>query len=247
MRALSQVDCLALWENGRMLHPLDKGLLAIHAAFPEARDESVADWPLGRRNRALAELYCACFSPSFQGWTECRKCGEKLEFNVDGNALIASCAPQSCSSVQVDGQSFRLPTTRDLALIAGEPDALQASLRLFNQCVVEEARGETTESQAEPQKTTREWTEESIEAIGACMAQADPLAEILLHFDCPACGQSFEENLDLPAFLWSKLESCAMRLMLDIHALASAYGWSEKEILALAPARRDFYLQAVRA
>ena len=54
MRALTHADFLSLWEKGRGLHPLDQGLLAIHAAFPEAR-ETVADWPLGQRNRALAE------------------------------------------------------------------------------------------------------------------------------------------------------------------------------------------------
>jgi hypothetical protein len=53
MRALTHADFLSLWEKGRGLHPLDQGLLAIHAAFPEAR-ETVADWPLGQRNRATA-------------------------------------------------------------------------------------------------------------------------------------------------------------------------------------------------
>jgi hypothetical protein len=32
-----------------------------------------------------------------------------------------------------------------------------------------------------------------------------------------------------------------------VHALASVYGWSEKEILSLSPARRQFYLEATRA
>jgi hypothetical protein len=35
--------------------------------------------------------------------------------------------------------------------------------------------------------------------------------------------------------------------MLDVHTLASAYGWSESEILSLNPARREFYLEMVRA
>ena len=41
MRTLSQADLLALWESGRTLHPIDQGLLAIHAAFPDTRHESV--------------------------------------------------------------------------------------------------------------------------------------------------------------------------------------------------------------
>jgi hypothetical protein len=33
---------------------------------------------------------------------------------------------------------------------------------------------------------------------------------------------------------------------MEIHAIASAYGWSEKEILALSDPRRAFYLEMVR-
>ena len=63
---MQHADFLSLWEKGRALHPLDQGLLAIHAAFPEAT--SIADWPLGQRNRALAELHfgAAVFNACFK-------------------------------------------------------------------------------------------------------------------------------------------------------------------------------------
>ena len=89
------------------------------------------------------------------------------------------------------------------------------------------------------------------------MALADPLAEIMLHFDCPACGTSFDESLDLAAFLWAEIEGQAKRLCCEVHTLASAYGWSETEILSLsagAPrilprdgARMTGYLQRLAA
>jgi hypothetical protein len=34
---------------------------------------------------------------------------------------------------------------------------------------------------------------------------------------------------------------------MDVHALASAYGWSEREILALSDTRRRLYLEMVSA
>ena len=77
------------------------------------------------------------------------------------------------------------------------------------------------------------------------MVQADPLAEILLDFDCPACGASFQEGLELASFVWAELEARARRLLMDVHTLASAYGWGEAEILALSAARREFYLEMV--
>jgi hypothetical protein len=93
----------------------------------------------------------------------------------------------------------------------------------------------------------REWSEEEIEAVGERMAAADPLAEILLRFDCPSCGASFDESLDLTSFLWAEMEGRAKRMLLEVHTLASAYGWSEAEILSLSPARREVYLEMARA
>ena len=86
MHPLTQAGLLNLWETGRPLHPLDRGLLAVEATAAESAT-AVADWPLGRRNRALAELHATMFGRRLRGWTECRGCGERLEFDVDAMAL----------------------------------------------------------------------------------------------------------------------------------------------------------------
>jgi hypothetical protein len=233
MRTLTQVDTLALWESGRTLHPIDQGLLAVKTAFPETRDESVADWPLGRRNRALAELHFACFGPRLSGWTTCRACGEKLEFNVDGRALVETGAATADEAVAIGERRFRLPTSRDLARIADAAQPEDAARSLLDLCLV---AGDATA-----------WSDEEIEAAGERLAAADPLAEVRLDFKCPACGEAFEESLDLASFLWSELEGRAKRLLLDVHLLARAYGWSEAEVLALSPVRRKIYLEMVEA
>ena len=238
MQSLSQADCLALWESGRALHPLDRGLLAVHAAFPESRTESIPDWPLGRRNRALAELHCASFDRWLRGWTACEQCAERLEFQVDGQALMASGEERACVPIAYAGSEFRLPTSRDLAAIAEESDPSAAALRLLRQCRIASNSSEASDEG---------WSEAELEVIGERMAAADPLAEILLHFDCPVCGCAFDESLDLTAFLWAEMESRAKRLLLDVHELATAYGWSEAEILSLSAARRNAYLEMVRA
>jgi hypothetical protein len=237
MRTLAQVDYLALWESGRRLHPLDQGLLAVQTAFPETRGESVADWPLGRRNRALAELQCACFGPTLSGWTVCRQCGEKLEFQVDGQTLAQTAVGDAAEPVSVDGFCFRLPTSRDLARIADLPDAASAARRLLELCLLSRDDGEAPHA----------WSEQELDSAGEHLALADPLAEVLLHFQCPTCNESFEESLDLAVFLWSEFEGRAKRMLLDVHTLASAYGWSEAEVLALSPARRSFYLEMVQS
>jgi len=234
MRTLTQADFLALWETGRSLHPLDQGVLAVQAAFPEI-EESIADWPLGRRNRALAELRCAVFGSKVRGWTSCRQCREQLEFQLDGRAWAESESPAGKDRIGVGELNYRLPTSRDLAAVAAEQEAPTAARRLLQLCCVPDGAPD------------RAWSDEEIDAVGECMAAADPLAEILLRFDCPSCGASFDESLDLPTFLWAEMESRAKRMLLAVHTLAAAYGWSEAEILSLSPARREIYLEMVRA
>jgi hypothetical protein len=240
VRALAQADFLSLWEKGRALHPLDQGLLAIDAAFPEAESENIADWPLGRRNRALAELHCFYFGTVMEGWTSCPQCGEKLEFNVDGRALAESPQPQQSERIVVHGGTFRLPTSRDLAHIVQKREASEdseaAAVQLLRACRVD-GGGEDAPT----------WSEEEIEEAGEKMAEADPLAEIVLDFQCPVCNSESHESLDLPRFLWAELEAVARRLAMEVHTLASAYGWSESEILSLSDARRRLYLEMVNA
>lgn len=241
MRILNNADFLTLWETGRQLHPLDRGLLAIRASLPEiadtlAAEEPIADWPLGRRNRALAELRALYFGPRLEGWMACSQCGEKLEFEVDCRSLVETCDHTSSHTIAVDGSTFRLPTSRDLACIAGETDPQRAAMLLLESCVVDHA---TT--------GTGEWAQGKIEEVAAEMARADPLAEISLGFECPACQNTSEEILDLPSFIWAEIEARAGRLLLEVHALASRYGWAESAILTMSESRRAAYLQMVQA
>jgi hypothetical protein len=234
MRVLTQVDFLALWEIGRSLHPLDQAVLTVEAAFPQEA-ENVADWPIGQRNRALAELHCACFGPSLRGWTACRDCEEQLEFEINARALIETGASGGEQFVLVDGQSYRLPTSRDLAAVMHIKDPIVGTQRLLEQCCT---------AQKLPANA---WNEEQIDAIGQSIAAADPLAEIMLSFDCPGCGSHFEQSLDLPSFVWAEIEGCVSRLLFDVHTLALAYGWSESDILSMSAARRGSYLKMLRA
>jgi hypothetical protein len=79
------------------------------------------------------------------------------------------------------------------------------------------------------------------------MARADPMAETRLKLNCPACGGQWDETLDLTAFFWAEVEARAKRLLLEVHTLASSYGWSEREILSLSEPRRAFYIERARS
>jgi hypothetical protein len=232
MQALTPSELLVLWDAGSPLGPLDRGVLVAHAT--SSRSENPADWPLGRRNRALAQLHCATFGSVLRGWTRCRGCGEQLEFSFDGHG-VANATPESAEHdlVKLGVWSFRLPTSRDLAAVVQEQSEQTAARRLMSACLVGSERG------------SEDWSDDDVRAIEEGFAEADPLAEIRLHFECPACSASFDENMDLGRFVWATIDSQAKRLLRDVHILASTYGWSEGQILALSPSRRSTYLQLV--
>ncbi|HEY7334961.1 MAG TPA: hypothetical protein VH639_08760 [Bryobacteraceae bacterium] len=231
MRALSSASVLDLWEKGLSLHPLDRSLLALGATVSGTPRESPADWPLGRRNRALAELHSFWFRPNLQAWVACPQCGEKLEFELDGPSLLAREEPSSMEPVTVNGLAFRLPTSRDLARVAGETDARRAAVRLLESCL---------EGNEPP-----EWSEEDLERIGQKLALADPMAETRIGLQCSECRHEWNENLDISEFLWAEIEARAKHLLWEIHSLAAVYGWSEAEILSLSEMRRSRYLEMV--
>ncbi|HEY3860536.1 MAG TPA: hypothetical protein VGO59_01505 [Verrucomicrobiae bacterium] len=232
MRAFSNVDCLHLWESGAGLHPLDQGLLALSAALPETPGESLLDWPLGRRNAALAQLRCSSFGPKLQGWTACGKCGEKLEVEMDARWLTGQ--ESSMEPVIVNGQSFRLVTSRDLAQAAREADVPRAAMCLAQSCCLDSG-------------AAHGWSEEELEQIGQQLALADPLAETRLALRCPDCQYEWQETFDVAAFLWREIETRARKLLVEIHTLAAAYGWAEADILAMSGRRRAAYLEMAQS
>jgi hypothetical protein len=46
-------------------------------------------------------------------------------------------------------------------------------------------------------------------------------------------------------FLWQDVAQAAQHLLDEVHALATAYGWREPEILALSAARRSYYIDKI--
>jgi hypothetical protein len=237
MRVLSCSDCLNLWESGAGLHPLDQGLLTLGVALPGTSHAALADWPLGKRNLALVQLSCASFGSLLQGWMACGNCNENLEIEMDGQALVDSSADENRTleePILFKGQSFRLPTTRDLARAAKETDVRLAAIRLADSCCLETAE-------------SRDWSDDDLDHLGRRLAMADPLAEIRLALRCPVCGNEWTENLDIISFLWREIEARARKLLFEVHTLASAYGWSEADILSMSDNRRALYLEMAQS
>ena len=71
-------------------------------------------------------------------------------------------------------------------------------------------------------------------------------AELSTRTTCAVCGAEWTETLDVLAHVWADVETTALALLSEVAEIATAYGWSEAEILSLSPERRSTYLTWAR-
>jgi hypothetical protein len=83
-------------------------------------------------------------------------------------------------------------------------------------------------------------------AIAQRLAEADAGAEMQLALACPNCRHAWQTPFDIVSYLWAEIEAWARRLLDEVHVLASAYSWPEREILGLTPWRRRAYLELIQ-
>ncbi|HYH78320.1 MAG TPA: hypothetical protein VEX86_00935, partial [Longimicrobium sp.] len=90
MRSLAPAAVLEVWERGAARHPVDRALVLLSAAYPRASHAELAALPLGERDAALLRLRRATVGAELSAFTACGACGERLEFSLDGDALLSS-------------------------------------------------------------------------------------------------------------------------------------------------------------
>lgn len=243
MRPLLAPEILRVWEEGERQLPLDRALTMLSAGCPEQTREELALMSIAARDAAIWQLRELTFGPQFNGFTECPQCGERLEFNLDASdfrnnqseALADDRYEFETGGVKLQ---YRLPNSRDLAMVATCDDVETARDLLVRRCVAR--TGEETGAGLDGDLTT-----EQIAQLVGRMAESAPQAEVLLDFNCPACGHVWQSLFDIVMFFWTELAAEARRLLREVHALARAYGWREAEILALSPRRRQAYLEMI--
>ncbi len=233
-------DLLALWEAGSQRHPIDRALLLCGWARPQQPSEALADLPLGSLQRTLLELRAACYGPRIEAWTTCGACGSRQEFSLDIDALLAELSLVATpAAVRVGEQEFRLPTSRDLVAVSDQSDPRLAARQLLERCLLTPA---SAGDGIDPPPLAEAG---HLEQVEAALEAADPAADIALALSCSDCGHGWSTSLDIGALLWEELTAQARALLLEVHALARSYGWSERQILDLTPWRRAAYLGLV--
>lgn len=237
---LSASELLDAWESGLAQPPVQRALTLLSAIRPQMPLDDLAGLSIGQRDAGLLSLREETFGSSLVCLADCPGCRERLEvsFNIaDLRAPSANPEPATLSlSVEGYRVQFRSPNSFDLFAIADSKDVTEGRDLLLQRCLLlAEHNGE--------EKAPRELPAGVIAAIVERMAEADPQADVQLAFSCPLCEHRWQAAFDIVSFFWSEINAWAYRTLRDVHALASAYGWHESEILSLGPARRRVYLE----
>ena len=243
MKALNALELLDVWEQGLGSPPSVGVMLLLAAACPDVNAASLAELTIGERDGLLLTQREWLFGPQLESVVACPHCGEQLElaFAVDDVRAVptlthaAALGQPHQESLEMAGYTvqFRVPTVVDLS-------ADITRQQLFERCVVAALyAGEAYAAQDLPAAV--------VEAVGQQMLAADPQADVQLALNCPACGHDWLAVFDVVSFLWQEINAWAQRTLLEVHQLARAYGWSEANILAMSPLRRQVYLSMIGA
>jgi len=214
----------------------------VTAVIAACADPPAADYwwrrPVGERTQALLELLRESEggeSVALNLHCTAAGCGERLEIELPYAAFAVRLpAPAQVDVARADGGTLtlRLPTGEDLrAWRALQPASREQALTaMLNQLRV---AGEPRPGDAD--------------CAAAALSDVDRLVAFTVLCTCPVCGHEAERDIDLDGLALFRLAAQQRQLVRDVHALASHYGWTERDILAVPPARRARYLALIEA
>ena len=236
MRPLTGELLLDAWQRGAAEAGLMRPLSLLALACADRPSGDWADLSVAELNIELLRLRRITFGDALRGCLPCGACGSTIEFETSVSAmldLLESLRPREKATWESGSAIFsmRPATSRDLAAIASAADPRRG---LLARCLLVDS--------------------DAGEALLACEDQAieqfnrlNQGAETRFALPCAACGAAEHADLDIGRFLWAELRHAAVNLLRDVHDLASAYGWSERSILAMNARRRAVYLEMARA
>lgn len=215
---------LEAWEIGTNRRPLDRALALLWAS---GASDDPASLPLADRDRALMHLHTATFGREIEVQAVCPSCQEMLEFSLDPTELVGG-LPTLTNETIGKGEAqvtLRALTSRDLAAVADlPPEEVPAAMR-----------ARATGLDAVPPDIAAK--------VDARLDAREAEGELHTKLRCPACSRSWTETLDFVALIWPEVDAAARQLLGDVADLARAFGWTERDVLALSPARRQAYLR----
>lgn len=236
MRALSAFELLDICEQAWSREPADRALILASGACPDMDAGALERLTIGRRDSLLVEARRLTFGSRVECITGCPDCAAVVELTFDLSRQPQDTADSPTASFVVDGFeiALRLPNTGDMRAASRVGGIDEARRLLFDRCVVVVQGGCQIAIEDVPAAV--------LEAVAGEMERRDPQADVRLGAVCPACGHAWAAAFDIASYFWREIQRTAMRLLRDVHTLASAYGWSESDILRMTSWRREAYL-----
>jgi hypothetical protein len=242
LRRWSSREEIDFEEHGGSLTPAARSTALLAACMVEpAGVDFVRGLVAGDRVALLLHLRRLTIGDELACVVECPDCGTRLDVDLAVSDLLLPpyAEPRSLHEMTAGTASirFRLPNGEDLEH-CGELFRLdkEAAIRLLLQRCVRAVNGNAYDDGSPP------WL---AERVGEEMASLDPQAELRMTSTCPACKRALGFILDVPAFMLEEIRHRGRRLLREVHILASAYHWSEGEILGMPEKRRRHYLSLI--
>ena len=268
MRVLSASELLGVWERGLNQSPVRRALDLLTVANPEHTMTQLAELSIGCRDGLLLTLREWIFGSQIQSVATCPQCSDRLELSFEISDIRVPVVAEekhqaSLLSRWFDRQQplthrsgvvkfadyevqFQLPNSLDLAacldripaLNAGTDNVTSPQRILLERCLL------AAHHRGQKQSIDR-LPPEVINAVLAQMAADDPQANVQLNLTCPSCSHQWRSHFDIVSFFWTEIQAWAIRTLREINTIASTYGWTEAEILAMNPYRRYLYLEMI--
>lgn len=236
---LSAAAFLRVWDVARAQRPGGLGMTFLSGLAGLSRD-TASKLSVGERDQFLSELRERLFGRTIECRSDCPDCREMLECSIDLAQLrqLPGMPAERERIVESDGLTlhWRLPTAGDLEAVSVYGNSHAARRALLQLCLIKGCGQDGTIVITELPLSAETSFSEFVQ-------QCDPGAESVIELACPNCQRVWNETFDIVSLLWTDLNELACRLLHEVHDLASAYGWTEENILNLSAARRAAYLE----
>jgi hypothetical protein len=232
---------LNAWERGAGLDVTRRARMALESLAdrdPSSFGEEAM--ALYQRDGELLALRRSLFGSSLDAVVRCPGCGVEFGLDLDLSALAEATPPAEPVRIALDDfvAVVRPPREDDLvALQTWAGSASELADRLFSLCIVDAACGADKVAAADLPIDMR--------ALAAAAISDRGMESPGVDLTCGECGNAWRAPLDIARDLLGELDGWVARFLHDVHRIAAAYHWSERDIMALPMRRRLYYLEAI--
>ncbi|MCL2626471.1 MAG: hypothetical protein FWD46_06625 [Cystobacterineae bacterium] len=168
----------------------------------------------------------------------CDGCEQSFDLYIDPRQLPVKVAGEGFPFTELTlGKHrllLRLPNGIDQECIAGL-DTEEAVAHLLSACLL------SVNDASVPEGYVDTLDSDAFKKIEEALDKVSPYVGTVLATSCPECKRP--QQIEINPYLLSAAKQEA--LLQEVHMLASAYHWSESEILSLSRDRRRFYLKLI--